>query len=70
MHRPLLLAALLCAAQAHAQANESAPIPRSAGLPYAAGKLADRIVLTPGQNAATQMAISYRTDLAQADAVR
>ena len=69
MHRPLLLAALLCAAQAHAQANESAPIPRSPGQPYAAGKLADRIVLTPGQNAATQMAISYRTDLAQADAV-
>ncbi|MGE8385694.1 MAG: metallophosphoesterase, partial [Pseudomonas putida] len=33
------------------------------------GKLADRIVLTPGQNAATQMAISYRTNLAQADAV-
>ncbi|WP_243054767.1 metallophosphoesterase family protein [Pseudomonas sp. BP01] len=69
MHRPLLLAALLCAAQAHAQANDSAAIPRSAGLPYAAGQLADRIVLTPGQNAATQMAISYRTDLAQADAV-
>ncbi|WEK28904.1 MAG: metallophosphoesterase family protein [Candidatus Pseudomonas phytovorans] len=69
MHRPLLLAALLCAAQAHAQANDSAPVPRSAGLPYAAGKLADRIVLTPGQNASTQMAVSYRTDLAQADAV-
>jgi len=68
MHRPLLFAAtLLCAAMA--QANDTNPIPRSPGQPYAAGTLADRIVLTPGQNAATQMAVSYRTDLAQADAV-
>lgn len=68
MHRPLLFAAtLLCAAMA--QASDTNPIPRSPGQPYAAGTLADRIVLTPGQNAATQMAVSYRTDLAQADAV-
>ncbi|QPN43276.1 metallophosphoesterase family protein [Priestia aryabhattai] len=69
MHRPLLLAALLCAALANAQANDATSLPRSVGLPYAPGKLADRIVLTPGQNAATQMAISYRTDLTQTDAV-
>ncbi|NIE78281.1 metallophosphoesterase family protein [Pantoea sp. Ap-967] len=67
MHRPLLLATLFCATLAHANADSA--VPRSPGQPYAAGTLADRIVLTPGQDAATQMAISYRTDLAQADAV-
>lgn len=70
MHRPLLFATLLCAALPLAAAPpETQPLPRSAGLPYAAKGLADRIVLTPGQDAATQMAVSYRTDLAQADAV-
>jgi hypothetical protein len=67
MHRPLLLATLLCATLA--QAAETPPVPRSPGLPYAATALADRIVLTPGQDASTQMAVSFRTDLAQADAV-
>ena len=71
MYRSLLLTTLLCAAlpMAVTQANQTTPIPRSVGQPYAAGSLADRIVLTPGQNAATQMAVSYRTDLAQAEAV-
>ncbi|MHC6226151.1 purple acid phosphatase family protein [Pseudomonas sp. X10] len=70
MHRPLLLAALLCAALplGLAQANDT-PIQRSVGQPYAAGNLADRIVLTPGQDASTQMALSFRTDLAQATAL-
>src|ERR1044072_926397 len=70
MYRPLLLATLLATAMVAPSAMaETGPAPRSAGLPYAAGALADRIVLTPGQDAATQMAVSFRTDLGQADAV-
>ena len=67
MHRPLLLATLItCALLAPtAHANQS-PAPHSVGQPYAAGSLADRIVLTPGANAATQMAVTFRTDLQQA----
>ncbi|WP_207401627.1 purple acid phosphatase family protein [Phytopseudomonas dryadis] len=70
MYRPLLLASLLASAllAQPTLANDTA-LPRSAGLPYAAGNLADRIVLTPGQNAATQMAIAFRTDLRQASAM-
>lgn len=70
MYRPLLLASLIAATLATplALANDT-PVPRSAGLPYAAGSLADRIVLTPGEDASTQMAIAFRTDLQQADAL-
>lgn len=47
------------------QTDEGAPIPRSAGLPYAPRNLADRIVLTPGADPAREMAVAYRTDTAQ-----
>ncbi|MGE7990934.1 metallophosphoesterase [Pseudomonas sp. NPDC089554] len=65
MHRPLLLATLLATALASPLACAEQPAPHSPGQPYAAGNLADRIVLTPGADAATQMAISFRTDLLQ-----
>ena len=48
--------------------EDGAPIPRSAGLPYAPKNLPDRIVLTPGADPAREMAVAFRTDTAQADA--
>ncbi|MBJ7499053.1 MAG: metallophosphoesterase family protein [Sphingopyxis sp.] len=47
--------------------EDGAPIPRSAGLPYAPGNLPDRIVLSPGADPAREMAVAYRTDTAQAE---
>lgn len=74
---PLLGAAALSAAvaaepQATAfpivtQTEDGAPIPRSAGLPYAPKNLPDRIVLTPGADPAREMAVTFRTDAAQAE---
>jgi acid phosphatase type 7 len=65
IHRPALTAAaLLLTAPAFAQAEP--PVPRSAGTPYAARNLADRIVLTPGADPSREMAVAYRTDRAQA----
>lgn len=49
------------------QTEDGQPIPRSAGLPYAPGNLADRIVLTPGADPAREMAVAFRTDTAQAE---
>lgn len=69
MSRPLLFASLLACALATSSSFASEAVPRSVGQPYAAGNLADRIVLTPGQDAATQMAVSFRTDVQQKDAV-
>lgn len=69
MSHPLLYASLLACALVASSSFASDALPRSPGLPYAAGNLADRIVLTPGQNAAMQMAVSFRTDLQQGDAV-
>lgn len=70
MHRPLLLATLIASTLLMPVAQAAEPqVPRSVGMPYAAGNLADRIVLTPGENAATQMAVSFRTDLQQGSAV-
>ncbi|MFY1019979.1 metallophosphoesterase [Ectopseudomonas khazarica] len=69
MHRPLLLATLLATALSSPLTHAEPPLPRSPGQPYAAGNLADRIVLTPGADAATQMAVSFRTDLRQDRAV-
>jgi hypothetical protein len=43
-------------------------LPHSAGQPYAAGGLPDRIVLTPGADPARQMAVAFRTDARQAQA--
>lgn len=48
--------------------EDGAPIPRSAGLPYAPKNLADRIVLTAGADPARDMAVAFRTDPAQATA--
>ena len=47
------------------QTEDGAPIPRSAGLPYAPKNLPDRIVLTPGADPARDMAVAFRTDTAQ-----
>jgi hypothetical protein len=47
------------------QTEDGAPIPRSAGQPYAPGNLADRIVLSPGADPAREMAVAFRTDTAQ-----
>lgn len=64
--RSVLLALALTAP---AQADEpSGPVPHSPGKPYAAKNLPDRIVLTPGADAATEMAVAWRTDVAQATA--
>ncbi|AMU87514.1 hydrolase [Sphingopyxis macrogoltabida] len=49
------------------QTEDGAPIPRSAGLPYAPKNLPDRIVLTPGSDPAREMAVAFRTDTAQAE---
>ncbi len=68
MHRPLLLATLLATALTCSHSFAQQPVPRSPGQPYAAGNLADRIVLTPGADAATQLAISFRTDVQQGTA--
>ncbi|MGG2399120.1 fibronectin type III domain-containing protein [Pseudomonas sp. SH1-B] len=65
MSRPLLLATLLATALTTSLSHAEQAVPRSPGQPYAAGNLADRIVLTPGADAATQMAVSFRTDLQQ-----
>ncbi|HEX7853728.1 MAG TPA: metallophosphoesterase family protein [Sphingobium sp.] len=47
-------------------AQKAAPeVPRSVGLPYAARNLPDRVVLTPGADPSRNMAVAYRTDLAQ-----
>jgi len=48
-----------------AQAPATAPVPRSAGTPYAARSLPDRIMLTPGADPSHDMAVAYRTDTAQ-----
>lgn len=61
----LSVAALVAAVPAIAQ-QAAAPMPRSAGLPYAAKNLPDRIMLTAGADPAHEMAVSYRTDSAQA----
>ncbi len=70
--RNLLTAAAfaLAAFPGAAVAQESAPPPfHSPGRPYAATGLPDRIVLTPGATPATAMAVAFRTDARQADAV-
>jgi phosphodiesterase/alkaline phosphatase D-like protein len=40
-------------------------VPRSAGTPYAARNLPDRIILTPAADPAHGMAVTWRTDVAQ-----
>lgn len=63
---PLLATALLASAAVPLMAQTpTPPIPRSAGTPYAARNLPDRIVLTPGADPTTEMAVAWRTDTAQ-----
>ncbi|MFV3127983.1 metallophosphoesterase [Niveispirillum sp. KHB5.9] len=40
-------------------------IPRTPGLPYTVRNIPDRVVLTPGADPATEMAVSFRTDSMQ-----
>ena len=61
----LALAALGTGPAAHAQEAQEVSIPRSAGTPYAARNLPDRVVLTPGADPTREMAVAYRTDVAQ-----
>lgn len=66
MFRPVLLSSVIASAMIMAPAFADGPTAvHSVGAPYAAGQRADRIVLTPGQDTATQMAVTFRTDLAQ-----
>ncbi|WP_380880094.1 fibronectin type III domain-containing protein [Sphingomonas sp. DBB INV C78] len=46
----------------------AAAVPRSPGLPYAPRTLPDRIVLTAGADPSREMAVAFRTDMAQLDA--
>jgi acid phosphatase type 7 len=65
-----LMAGALCSAAIPAFAAPAVidlrgePAPPAPGAPYAARNLPDRIVLTPGEDPATTMLISYRTDAA------
>lgn len=61
----LTLAVLLASAAIPAVAQEAAPVPRSAGTPYAARNLPDRIMLTPAADPSRGMAVAWRTDTAQ-----
>ncbi|MBS7668714.1 purple acid phosphatase family protein [Croceicoccus gelatinilyticus] len=65
---PFLLASAACFSlatniAAPAAANEE--LPRSAGTPYAAKGVPDRIMLTPAADPARAMAVSWRTDARQ-----
>ena len=64
--RATALATFLGAMAAPLMAQEAAvPVPRSAGTPYAARSLPDRIMLTPGASPSREMAVAYRTDSVQ-----
>lgn len=60
---PIALGALALCLMAPASAQDT--VPRSAGTPYAARNLPDRIMLTPSADPAHGMAVSWRTDVAQ-----
>lgn len=65
------LFALLCGAALAASAQAAGPPPppaHSPGKPYAARNLPDRIVLTAGADPAREMAVAWRTDVAQSSA--
>lgn len=59
------VAAVMLAAAAPAPSAPAPAAPHSPGAPYAARNLADRIVLSPGADPSTEMAVAYRTDAAQ-----
>jgi hypothetical protein len=71
--RRLWLAAALLAAPAAAQVAAPAVVidlttvaqaPPAPGKPYAPRNIPDRVILNPGANPATEMAVSWRTDMA------
>jgi len=68
----IALATISCAASAR-QADvvdlRGEQAPAAVGQPYAARNLPDRIVLSPAADPSTGMAVSWRTDILQADAV-
>ena len=66
-HLPHLFAsaALAVAMTGPVVAQTQPGVPRSAGTPYAARNLPDRIVLTPGADPTQEMAVSFRTDAQQ-----
>jgi hypothetical protein len=66
----ILLAAVLSAATpVFGQGLQTGPLPRTAGTPYAARGIPDRIVLTPGGDPTIEMAVAFRTDADQTEAV-
>lgn len=66
---------LACAASPASALNEPVidlrgqPAPAAPGTPYAATGLPDRIVLSPGADPATEMQVSWRTDIATVQTV-
>ncbi|ARS27668.1 purple acid phosphatase family protein [Sphingomonas sp. KC8] len=60
----ILIAGLVMAGPAIAAGPPPSP-PHSAGQPYAARNLPDRIVLSAGADASREMAVAFRTDTAQ-----
>ncbi|WP_373487287.1 fibronectin type III domain-containing protein [Blastomonas sp.] len=65
-----LLVATSVAASGAAFAQEPVTVvPHSPGQPYAAKGLPDRVVLTPGADPSTAMAVAWRTDVRQAAAM-
>lgn len=61
------VAVALSIGHAHiALAQDAGAVPRAPGIPYAATGIPDRIVLTPGADPSTSMAVAFRTDPRQA----
>ncbi len=72
----LALAPVLAASLAATGTAQDQPIdlrgeaaPAAPGRPYAARNLPDRIILSPGGDPATQMGVSWRTDMAATDTI-
>ncbi|GGJ86382.1 purple acid phosphatase family protein [Pseudomonas matsuisoli] len=65
MYRSLLLTTMISAMPFCAMASATAAPPHSPGVPYAAGVLPDRVVLTPGADPATEMGVAFRTAIDQ-----
>lgn len=66
----ILLAATVVAASTTAACAQQLPaIPHSPGKPYTAKGIPDRVVLTPGADPSTSMAVAWRTDVRQTEAI-
>lgn len=66
---PRILLLALALTGTAVQAHEDGRPQHSPGKPYAARNLPDRIVLTPGADPATEMAVAWRTDTRQKTAI-